>query len=433
MSNYRPFEEGTDMRREPTQGFFYTKAQGVGGRIKKRAFDFIVKEITPEGKKCEILAFDKEDGTKNIVEKNWPEPTGQEQLLLTLEKFNTDLNFAIRYMARGMHLSGKRFGYAGMKDKRAVTSQRISIWKPDYEKVKNFTNRFLSLREAEWSDKRIELGDLWGNEFEITVREIELDENETRKRINECIAEIEKGIPNFFGLQRFGGVREITHLVGREILRGNIEGAVMLYLTSTAPEEDEETKNARQQLAATMDFAQASKSFPTRLRYERAIIHHLCRYPRDFAGALGMLPKYLRIMFTHAYQSHLFNKVVRWRVEQGLGLEPLEGDILLEGIATAPLFGFESELAQGKPGEIEKQVLEEEGIGLKDFKLKVLSELSSKGKRKQLALSPKNLSIKEVGKDEFTEGCTKAVIGFYLSKGNYATTVIREIMKKEPR
>ena len=413
--------------------YFYTKAPGVGGRIKKRAFDFIVKEITPTGKKCEILAFNKEDGSKNYIEKNWPDPTGQEQLVLTLEKFNTDLNFAIRFMCRGMHLSPKRIGYAGMKDKRAVSSQRISIWNPDYEKVKNFTNRSLSLRDAEWSDKRVELGDLQGNEFEITLREIELDEKETKKRITQCMAEIEKGIPNFFGQQRFGGVREITHLVGRELVKGNVESAVMLYLTATAPEEDEETKNARQKLAAARDFADASKFFPPQLRFERAIIHHLCKYPRDFAGSLGMLPKYLRIMFTHAYQSHLFNRVIAWRLEEGLGLEPVEGDILIDGIPTAPLFGFESEFAQGKMGEIEKRALEEEGIELKDFKLKVLSELSSKGKRKSLALSPKNLRIKEVGKDELTDGSTKAVVEFFLSKGNYATTVIREIMKKEPR
>lgn len=412
--------------------YFYTKAPGIGGRIKKRAADFTVKEITPTGTKCEILAFDK-DGLKTPVEKNWPDPQGKEQLILTLEKFNTDMNFAIRAMCRQMHLSVKRFGYAGMKDKRAITSQKISIWKPDYENVKKFSNKFITVRDAEWGDTRIELGDLLGNEFEITVREIELDEKETQKRIEKCLKEIEKGIPNFFGLQRFGGVREITHIVGREIMRGNVEGAVMLYLTATTPQEDLETKNARQKLSATNDFSEASKYFPQKLRFERAIIHHLCKYPKDYAGALGKLPKYLRIMFTHAYQSHLFNKVLSLRLEKGIGLTPTEGDILIDGIPSAPLFGFESEIAKGKPGEIEKQVLKKEGIELKDFKLKVLSELSSKGKRKHLALFPKDLQIKEISNDELTPGNTKATIGFSLTKGNYATTVIREIMKKEPR
>lgn len=411
---------------------FYTKTSGIGGRIKKRIADFKVKEIALDKSVCDIQCFGSE-GEKQFVEKNWPQSQTGEQLVLTMEKYNIDLNNAVRELSRKLFLSKKRFGYAGMKDKRAITSQKISIWQPDLEKVKDFSSKFICLREAQWSNKRIELGDLLGNEFEITIREIDLDKKETRKRILECFKEIGNGIPNFFGLQRFGGIRPVTHLVGKELIKGRIESACMLYLTATAPEENKETKEARENLAKTYDFSKASKEFPNELRFERAMIHYLCKYPKDFAGAFSTLPKQLRIMFTHAYQSHLFNRVIEKRLGAGLLLTPQKGDILLDGVPTAPLYGFESTLATSEPGEIEKQVLEEEEIELKEFKLKTLSELSSKGKRKQLALFPKKMKLLKVEDDEFTDKRTKAVVSFELTKGNYATTVVAEIMKKEPR
>ncbi len=411
---------------------FYTKGNGTGGRIKKRISDFLVKEITTDKTTCEIKVIG-EDGVKKTIEKNWPENNGEEQLTLTLEKYNTDLNNVIRELSRKLYLSAKRFGYAGMKDKRAITSQKISIWKPDYQKVKDLRSKFIDVYDAKWSDKRIELGDLFGNEFEITIREIDLPEKKVEKIILDCFKQMENGIPNYFGLQRFGGIREITHLVGKEIIKGDLETAVMIYLTQTAPEEDEQTKNARTELAQTKDFSTASKNFPNELRFERAIIHHLCKYPKDYAGSLQKLPKQLRIMFTHAFQSYLFNKIINTRLEQGLGLGEIEGDILIDGVPSAALFGFESKLAEGKMGEIEKEILQKESLELSDFKIKKLSELSSKGTRKQLMLTPQKMKLLNIEKDEFTEGCLKATVSFSLTKGNYATTVVREIMKKEPR
>ena len=123
------------------------------------------------------------------------------------------------------------------------------------------------------------------------------------------------------------------------------------------------------------------------------------------------------------------NKIINKRIEAGIGLKEIEGDILEGGIPTAALFGFESELASGKPGEIEREALAEEGIELKEFQVKEFSEVSSKGTRKQIALFPEKLELKAVEEDEFTEGKLKAMVSFYLGKGNYATTVLREIMK----
>ena len=414
------------------QTIFVTKTPGIGGRIKRRISDFIVQEVSKEGKVWEARAFSGD--AKAELEKAWPEglaPEGREQLHVTLEKFNMDTNFAIQRIARALGTSRKRVGYAGMKDKRAITCQRISIWQPDVERLKRLDSRYLDLREAEWREERIELGDLWGNDFNITVRDLGGTREELQQTISDCFEQMKGGIPNFFGEQRFGGLRQTSHRVGREFVKGSIENGVMLYLTATAPGEEEDVALARKNLAETRDFSRASNEFPVKYRYERAIIHHLCKYPRDFVGAFKKLPKALTYMFTHAYQSYLFNQVLERRVKEGLGLQPVEGDVLEDGVVAAPLFGFESKLAEGKPGEIERKVLEEEGTKPEDFKIKAYAELSSRGARKKAVLFPENLRLIEIAEDEFYPGRLKARIGFRLTKGNYATTVLAELMKAE--
>ncbi|MFH1696685.1 MAG: tRNA pseudouridine(13) synthase TruD [Candidatus Diapherotrites archaeon] len=415
---------------------YSTASEGIGGSIKRRISDFKVCEINPAGKACTIEAF-AEEGEKKEIRKKWPKepeglPRGEgEQLILTMEKFNLDVNDAIRRIARFLQTSKKRVGYAGMKDKRAITAQRITLWKPDYERVKSFDSRYIDLRDAEWGNDKMRLGDLQGNEFEITIREIGLEKKEVEKRVKECFKQMKNGIANYFGEQRFGGIRMVTHIVGREFVRGNMEDGIMIYLTATVPGEEEDVKKARIALGKTRDFSQASKDFPVKYRYERAIIHHLCKYPNDFVGAFRKLPRALCYLFTHAYQSYLFNLIINKRIESGIGLGKINEDVLIDGLPTAPLFGFESKFAEGRIGKIERMVLEEEGITLAQFKVKEMPEISSKGARKNIALYPEKMKLHGVADDEFNTGKLKAVISFRLTKGNYATTVLRELMKNE--
>lgn len=407
---------------------YATSSPGIGGLIKRRIGDFIVEEIALDGKVCEVKAFTATEKLK--VEKTWPENTEQkENLILQMEKFNSDVNNAIRKITRFVGTSKKRIGYGGMKDKRGITCQRISFWQPDIERLKQFESRYIDLRPIEWSDERVELGDLQSNRFTIIIRDLKLEKEKLQETILQCFEQMKNGIPNYFGEQRFGGARNVTHIVGREFVKGNPEEAVKIYLTATFPAEEEAVRQARENLAKTWDYAQATKEFPTKFRYERAILHHLCKYPKDFVGAFGKLPKQLRYMFTHAYQAHLFNKIVAERMKAGIGLKAVEGDVLQDGLPTAALFGCESTFAEGKPGEIERKVLAEEGIELSQFKVAKMAELSSRGTRKPISLFPQKLQLLEIAEDEFYPGSLKAKVGFELTKGNYATTVLAELMK----
>ncbi len=410
--------------------FFSTNCKGIGGQIKRRYTDFVVEEIQSD-RVCKAKRFT-EKGTHLQETVSVPKNSGKkEQLHLDLEKINKDTNFVIRKITRYLQCSKKRIGYAGMKDKRAVTCQRISIFKPDEERLAMFGSMGIQLRNPKWSNLRIELGMLKGNRFTITVRDIGLSEAEIKKRIKACFKEMQNGIANYFGRQRFGGIRQVTHLVGKEFIKGDFRKGVMLYLCHSVEREEEEVRNARLRLAETNDFAEASRLFPVKFRYERAIIHHLCKYPNDFVGAFAKLPKQLRYLFTHAYQSFLFNKVIEERFRQGLGLKKVKGDILIENQLTGPLFGFESKFSEGKAGEIERKILLEEDIGLEQFRVKKMLELSSKGTRKSIVLFPKKMKLVSISQDEFFPGKRAATVSFELSKGNYATTVLAELMKGE--
>jgi len=409
---------------------YSTSSKGIGGQIKRRYTDFVVEEVGRDGRVCKAERF-VEKGTHLEEKIRVPERNPDfDQLQLDLEKINKDTNFAVRTLARFLQCSKKRVGYAGLKDKRAVTCQRVSLFRPNVERLEAFGSQGIQLRNPKWSKERIDLGCLKGNRFEVVVRDIALEEEKLRKRVEVFFEEVgEKGIANFFGEQRFGGIRQVTHIVGGEFLKGDFKKGVLLYLTHWVEEEQEEIRDARKRLAETMDFKEATRLFPKKFRYERAIIHHLCKYPNDFVGAFGKLPKKLRYLFTHAYQSFLFNRVIEERLKAGIGLEAVEGDKVVDGNPTGPLFGFESKLAEGKPGEIEKRVLEEAGFELKDFRVRKMAEISSKGARKSIVLKPENMKLVSVEEDEFFPGKKALKISFELSKGNYATTVLRELMK----
>ncbi|RLG59239.1 MAG: tRNA pseudouridine(13) synthase TruD, partial [Candidatus Hydrothermarchaeota archaeon] len=211
------------------------------------------------------------------------------------------------------------------------------------------------------------------------------------------------------GYQRFGTTRPNTHLVGREIIKGNLEEAVLSYLAKPFESESREAYNARKFLESTRDYKRALEIFPDNLRYEKAMLNHLVKKPRDYAGALRKLPLKLRRMLVHAYQSYLFNKILSKTIEMQ---EKIKGRKI-------PLIGYRTKL-----GEIEKEILEKEGIEKENFKIKSMPELSLEG-------SERDACIDSEIKVELLNS-NACVFNFTLPKGSYATVVLREFMKAEP-
>jgi tRNA pseudouridine13 synthase len=133
---------------------------------------------------------------------------------------------------------------------------------------------------------------LLGNSFHVAIKTVKHTETTTRKRLVKIAEEIKVigGVPNFFGHQRFGTVRPITHLVGKAIVKGSLEKAVMLFLAESSPHEHPVSRKARQELWQTRDFEKALRDFPEQLRYERRMLKSLAERPNDFAAALKRLP-----------------------------------------------------------------------------------------------------------------------------------------------
>ena len=382
---------------------YKSQSGGIGGRIKTIPEDFMVEEITPGGKILEI-------GNSNCPgDQTWGEYTH-----FVLQKYNWDTLRATKEISRRLRISNKRLGFAGTKDKKALTTQRVSVWNIPMDKLAEVEIKDMILKDFGYDDRPIKLGDLFGNRFTITIRDIDLKKDEILERIKKISNELNAGFPNFFGLQRFGSRRPITHLVGKEIIKGNLEDAVMIYLALVYEGESEEARNARSFLAETKDFKASLRKFPKFLSYESAMINHLVQHPSGYRGALNQLPMGLRTMFVHAYQAYIFNKTLSRYIKKGIPVEKL------------PLVGYETEI-----DEITSKTLDEEGITPEDFRAISMASLSSRGEYRDCWVPIQEFKALDldIEKDELNEGKNKLKLRFSLPKGSYATVLLREFMK----
>jgi tRNA pseudouridine13 synthase len=263
------------------------------------------------------------------------------------------------------------------------------------------------------------------------------------------------GFPNFFGVQRFGVSRPITHIVGKYILEGNFKKAVLTYISNPLPGEGEDSYKARTFLKKTGDFKKALDIYPSYLLFERLMISRLARHPDDWIGALLNLPFHLLQMFIHSYQSYLFNLILSQRIKENLPLNrAIVGDVVLpvrnhrimadrQGIPVSDenlgkvnrqigekkafvssiLPGYETHFGGGKMGQIEKKIIEGH-VSLTKFVIPDIPRLTSHGFRRILLAPLTDL--------DYTIHQNYVTMKFELPKGCYATCLLREFMKTEP-
>ncbi|MEM0136757.1 MAG: tRNA pseudouridine(13) synthase TruD [Thermoplasmatales archaeon] len=386
-------------------GYYYDLAPS-GGKLRLKSEDFYVEE------KFENIER-KEEG--NV-------------LVLKIKAINWEHNRLIRFIARSNHVSPGRVYFAGTKDRRSVKVQYFSI--PGI-KYREFFLNDVDILDHFYLDSPLTIGSHKSNSFVIKVSDCDLDVFTSNcKKISELGI-----VPNFYGPQRFGALRPVTHLVGREMVRGNYKEAVMLFLGY--PGEDR-FADIRRQFYKLPDPIKGLEIFPLSLDLERKVLEHLASQQEDYSGAIKELPDNLVSMFIHAYQGFIFNKIVSKRLKLAKSLLPGDlfhiNDELIrvnnlnldrvnslfergEGSPTGLVVGYDTELAGGKMGEIEEEVLVQEGIKQSDFKIPF--GLSSKGERRDLFL-------------RFSDfGFSDMEVRFSLPPGGYATSVLREIMRVE--
>ncbi len=414
--------------------YYLSSADGTKGRLKAEPEDFIVKEISDKPPKV--------DGGKytiaDVTSKNW------------------ETNRLIRLLGREMGCSRERIGFAGTKDKRAITTQSMSFYCAP-EDLKRIDLKDVLIENAYTAKRDVRIGDLIGNEFSIRVKECEMESNKIENTLESVKTDIKTvgGFPNYFGVQRFGVIRPITHIVGEHIVRGNLDRAVMAYVSAPSNLEGEDITNARAMLATCDNYSAALEKIPKNMSFEKLMVEHLASHPDDYIGAIERMPTNLQMMFVHAYQSKLFNEMLSERMAQGIPLgEPVEGDVVIpidgdgtpmedrpviatsrnldlvakqvrlkKAFITINLFGSDSVIQEGVMGDIERKIIERENIENKDFIVPGLSHCSSKGSRRAIICPVGNLGY-EMTEDGYD-------IMFSLTKGNYATCLMREFMKSE--
>jgi tRNA pseudouridine13 synthase len=126
-----------------------------------------------------------------------------EHLLLTVEKRDMNTVFAAKQIAQWAGVSESAIGYAGMKDRHAVTRQRFSVWLPKKTSpdVAALESDALKLLEHAWHARKLSRGALAGNRFVVVLRDVAGERDAIEARLQTMAAQ---GVPNYYGEQRFG-------------------------------------------------------------------------------------------------------------------------------------------------------------------------------------------------------------------------------------
>lgn len=430
---------------------YVTKTKGIGGQIKESADDFIVEEVLVDGSKASATA----EAPSRVLGSS---PQRQPFLLCLMVKRNWDTLIATKNIAKALGVDPARVQFAGIKDAKALTAQYLTIQNVCADDIAKIDIKGIKVVPVGYIREMLSLFYLLGNNFTITAKNITLPQSDAETLIEQTFQELAKvgGIPNYFGHQRFGTTRPITHLVGKALSQGNFEEAAMLFLANPSLHEHAQSRNARQQLQETRDFKAAADNFPRQLRYERMMLTHLAENPSGYVGAFRRLPQKLLGLFLQAHQSYLFNRFLSERIKRGLPLnEAVVGDFVvgversglpmpsMEKMVTTenlvqvnasikagklrvalPIVGLRQRLSGGVMGEIEREVLASEGLGDKAVWLNELSRVGGKG-----SLRPAVAPVKDFKVNSFADG--RVQFSFMLLRGCYATVLLREIMKPQ--
>jgi len=438
---------------------YATRSVGIGGTIRENVEDFVVEEVLADGSIAQIEASESRPNRQVLgcsVAKD-------RYILCIMVKRNWDTLVAVKNIANQLGINSRQIHIAGIKDAKALTAQHITIEAVSPEQVRKIHVKDIEIRPLGYVYNRLSAYYLLGNSFHIRIKAVNHPKTVIKKRITKTLKELQAigGIPNFFGHQRFGTTRPITHIVGKAIIKKDLEKAAMLFLAKPSAHEHPSSRQAREQLRATGNIERGLEDFPKQLRYERSMLKHLVKHPDDFAGAFRTLPFKLQEIFIQAYESYLFNKFLSRRIALGLPLNLAEvGDYVVaierSGLSVPtiyktvtsekraeisnliqtgklrlaiPLIGFKQNSSEGVQGEIERRILEEEKVSPGDFRIAAMPEVSTKGTLRSAIAPINNFSADEISPDANIPCRYEAKATFMLHRGSYATILLRELMK----
>ena len=376
---------------------YSTKFQGTGGKIKLQNYDFIVKEIISEKS---MKSIHNKDGFAVYL----------------LKKNGIDTTHALNDIKKR---SGVTLKSLGLKDSSAITEQYVySMIKT--KPIEKTEGKKYNLEFIGFTKKPLSKRDMIGNRFLIKI------EN-TSKNISE-FSEFEN-ILNFFGYQRFGSKRPITHIVGKMIVQKDFKGAVDVILNTNSEYDAPQNNEIRNIISKSRNYSEIIDKIPKSMDIELTIMKEMEKH-NDPVRAIRAIPLQMRRFYVQAYQSFLFNRTVSEAFEYGENLfEAQNNDVCFDKVAilgkfqndesqklAIPLVGHSYYKKTRFDFHIQK-ILFDEAVSTKDFLIKELQEVSIDGGFRNAVLSCTDYSLND------------NIASFTLSRGSFATIVLREIMK----
>ena len=395
---------------------YCTSFAGTGGSIKQGSDGFRVSELADESLAAGISpTFDDRH--------RYP--------VYLLEKRDIDSNHALFEIERECRL---RLRVMGIKDAKAVTAQYAGADRPMKNPAAELRTTHTHLTLKGFAKRPLGRESLAGNSFEITIHGPRVQD------LSGFVPEIER-IGNFYGLQRFGSERLVTHLVGREIVKRDFGRAVELLMSFTTEYDTPASKEIRSRIADPANYSQVLRTLPRGMDIERQALAALVA-GKDAVSALRAVPITIRRLYVQAYQAYIFNRCLSAAIAGGEDLlQPAAGDLCfeMEGPATfgriikydpaskarlvpaVRMPGYTFQPGKGRFEGITKKIMEEEGVTAKEFHIKEMQELSQQGGFRQAPLWCM----------DFSYGKSPLTVSFKLPKGSYATTLLREMIKPE--
>jgi tRNA pseudouridine13 synthase len=378
---------------------YSTNFKGCGGKIRTHVEDFQVSEILSK----KAMASISQDGNYAVYK---------------LKKQGIDTNHSLSNIFKKHYL---RLKSLGLKDASAITEQFVYSEKK-IKSIDSISEKKYSIKRIGFVKKPFSKKDMIGNQFKIRI----VDATNEIEKFNEY-----KKILNFYGYQRFGSKRPVTHLIGKALIQKDYEKAIHFLLTFRSKYDSVENSKIREKLSDRSNFSKLLPEIPFQMDLERAVVNEIIQGENP-KNALRAIPLNIRRFFVQAYQSFLFNKTLSAAFTDGEELFfPQQGDVCYDKNGdlgkfsndpdqrlSIPFIGYAYYKKTRFNYQISK-ILESEEVSPKDFFLKEMQELSNEGGFRNSSIKCEDIKTNQ------------NMITFTLSRGSFATIVLREIMKPE--
>jgi tRNA pseudouridine13 synthase len=404
--------------------YYATEFDGMGGTIKKNTEDFHVQEIISN---IFLKQISPEQTRSNIFP------------VYEIRKKGMDSSHAILTLKKKTGLDLK---IVGIKDAKATTIQYASSNSSTRKVIKNMDLGKIKLTLVGFSRKPIEKNNLVGNTFDIRIVEPKRDKLDN---IAQFLCDI-NSLGNYYGLQRFGSERLVTHLVGKAILERKFDKATEILLTYTTKYDSKYSQEIREKLRDIKSNPNLLREIPPGMDIEINLAQAILK-GKDSISALRTIPINIRRLFVQAFQAYLFNKTLSIAIRDEFSLTvPEENDLCFDVFDDNLIFGKIRKYEKEKPTDsriqrlpiirlpgysfqpgknrfdkIIKEFMKHENLTAKDFFIKEMQEISESGGFRQACYVCKNFKYK---KEE-----NSLLVGFSVPKGSYATVLLRELIK----